>query len=196
MVEDEGPGIEDIEMALKDGYTTAPSFVREMGYGAGMGLPNAKRSSDNMTINSQVGKGTRIVCAIAPGKQDLEAGSYFHSVRLDPSKCKGCTICIKVCPTEAIRVREGKAFILEDRCIDCGECIKCCPNQAKYTVTDSLKILDDLDYKIALVPPQFYGQFDDATPARIRKALCAPGGFDEVFDVAAGLIWLQWPSAL
>ena len=125
------------------------------------------------------------MCAIAPGKQDLEAGSYFHSVRLDPSKCKGCTICIKVCPTEAIRVREGKAFILEDRCIDCGECIKCCPNQAKYTVTDSLKILDDLDYKIALVPPQFYGQFDDATPARIRKALCAPGGFDEVFDVAA-----------
>ena len=47
-----------------------------------------------------------------------------HSVTLDLERCKGCTNCIKRCPTEAIRVRDGHAIILEDRCIDCGECIR------------------------------------------------------------------------
>ena len=49
---------------------------------------------------------------------------YFHSVTLDSEKCKGCTNCIKHCPTEAIRVRDGKARIIKERCIDCGECIR------------------------------------------------------------------------
>ena len=45
---------------------------------------------------------------------------YFHSVRLLRDKCQGCVSCVKACPTEAIRVRNGKAEILPDRCIDCG----------------------------------------------------------------------------
>ena len=45
---------------------------------------------------------------------------YYHSVKLDVSKCVGCTSCLKRCPTEAIRVRERRAFIIENRCIDCG----------------------------------------------------------------------------
>ena len=49
--------------------------------------------------------------------------TYFHSVRLDEEKCMGCTNCIKRCPTQAIRVRSGKAHIISERCIDCGECI-------------------------------------------------------------------------
>ncbi|MDD3921702.1 MAG: 4Fe-4S binding protein, partial [Eubacteriales bacterium] len=48
----------------------------------------------------------------------------FHSVRLDKDKCKGCTNCLKRCPTEAIRVRAGRAHIIDERCIDCGECIR------------------------------------------------------------------------
>lgn len=62
---------------------------------------------------------------------------YFHSVRLDRGNCKGCVNCIKRCPTEAIRVRHGKAEIIEEKCIDCGECIRACPNKAKYVETDS-----------------------------------------------------------
>ncbi|MBQ1225608.1 MAG: 4Fe-4S binding protein, partial [Clostridia bacterium] len=54
-----------------------------------------------------------------------------HSVTLDISKCKGCTNCIKRCPTEAIRVRNGHAIIKEEKCIDCGECIRLCPYKAK-----------------------------------------------------------------
>lgn len=55
---DKGPGIEDVSLAMKEGYTTATQSVREMGFGAGMGLPNMKRYSDEMNISSVVGEGT------------------------------------------------------------------------------------------------------------------------------------------
>ena len=59
-VEDMGPGIEDIELAMQDGYSTAPEWVREMGWGAGMGLPNMKKNSDVFKIDSVVGEGTTV----------------------------------------------------------------------------------------------------------------------------------------
>ena len=59
-VEDKGPGIEDIELAMKPGYSTATEEVREMGFGAGMGLPNIKKNSDQFNIHSTIGKGTRL----------------------------------------------------------------------------------------------------------------------------------------
>jgi anti-sigma regulatory factor (Ser/Thr protein kinase) len=59
-IEDMGPGIEDIELAMKEGYSTAPDWVREMGWGAGMGLPNMKKNSDTFTIESVAGEGTTI----------------------------------------------------------------------------------------------------------------------------------------
>lgn len=55
---DEGPGIPDINMAMQEGFSTASSKVREMGFGAGMGLPNIKRNADKLDITSEVGKGT------------------------------------------------------------------------------------------------------------------------------------------
>ena len=57
---DEGPGIPDIDLALREGYSTAPAAVREMGYGAGMGLPNIQRSADTLKIKSEEGTGTRL----------------------------------------------------------------------------------------------------------------------------------------
>jgi anti-sigma regulatory factor (Ser/Thr protein kinase) len=60
-VKDVGPGIPDIEKAMTEGYSTATSEVRNMGFGAGMGLPNMKRNSDDFSIESEVGKGTDIV---------------------------------------------------------------------------------------------------------------------------------------
>lgn len=56
--------------------------------------------------------------------------TYFHSVELQRNKCQGCVSCVKLCPTEAIRVRNGKAEILGDRCIDCGACAAGCPYHA------------------------------------------------------------------
>ena len=57
-IQDEGPGIVDIDMAMQEGFSTASSSVREMGFGAGMGLPNIKRNADKLEIRSQVGQGT------------------------------------------------------------------------------------------------------------------------------------------
>ena len=57
---DEGPGIPNIELAMEPGFSTAPDFVRELGFGAGMGLPNIKRCTDEMKIDSIVGKGTNL----------------------------------------------------------------------------------------------------------------------------------------
>lgn len=57
-IEDKGPGIENLDLAMKEGYSTASAKVREMGFGAGMGLPNIKNNSDELKIHSKVGKGT------------------------------------------------------------------------------------------------------------------------------------------
>ncbi|SFD89022.1 ATP-binding protein [Thermophagus xiamenensis] len=59
-IEDEGPGIPNIELAMQEGYSTASQKVREMGFGAGMGLPNMKKNADLLNITSQVGKGTNV----------------------------------------------------------------------------------------------------------------------------------------
>lgn len=111
---------------------------------------------------------------------------YFHSVHLIESKCKGCVNCIKRCPTEAIRVRDGKAHILEERCIDCGECVRNCPNKAKDVVADALDAIQKFRYKVALPAPAIYGQFRSGTdPEKVLAALLELG-FDEVADVAFG----------
>ncbi len=59
-VTDEGPGIADIELAMQAGFSTASKEVREMGFGAGMGLPNMKKNTDELQIESEVGKGTKV----------------------------------------------------------------------------------------------------------------------------------------
>jgi len=63
-VEDEGPGIPDIELAMQEGFSTATPEMREMGFGAGMGLPNIKKNSDEFEIKSEVGRGTRLFIRI------------------------------------------------------------------------------------------------------------------------------------
>jgi anti-sigma regulatory factor (Ser/Thr protein kinase) len=64
IVKDEGPGIPDIEQAMQAGYSTASKKVREMGFGAGMGLPNIKKNTDEMLIETEVGKGTTLKMVI------------------------------------------------------------------------------------------------------------------------------------
>lgn len=63
-LEDNGPGIKDIDQAMQAGFSTAPDSIRSLGFGAGMGLPNMKKNSDEMTIESTVGVGTKIVMQI------------------------------------------------------------------------------------------------------------------------------------
>ncbi|MFH1942834.1 MAG: ATP-binding protein [bacterium] len=64
VIEDRGPGIPDIELAMQEGFSTATEEMREMGFGAGMGLPNMKKNSDDFKITSEVDRGTRVEIVI------------------------------------------------------------------------------------------------------------------------------------
>lgn len=110
----------------------------------------------------------------------------IHTVTLDIEKCKGCIACMQRCPTEAIRVRDGKARVLYDKCIGCGECVRICPNQAKKAVYDSLDIINNYKYKIALPAPSLFGQFNDLENLGIIIKALKNIGFDEVVEVAQG----------
>ena len=70
-VEDSGPGIPDIDKAMQPGYSTAPDWVRELGFGAGMGLNNIKKCVDEMNVTSTVGKGTRVEMYVATKKESV-----------------------------------------------------------------------------------------------------------------------------
>lgn len=115
---------------------------------------------------------------------DANSTEYFHSVHLMEDKCKGCVNCIKRCPTEAIRVRDGKAHIMEARCIDCGECVRTCPNQAKIVVADNMERLQQYKFNIALPAPAIYSQFREGTAPKQVLATLLSIGFDYVVDVA------------
>lgn len=112
------------------------------------------------------------------------AEGYIHSVRFVREKCRGCVTCVKACPTDAIRVRNGKAELIPARCIDCGECMQRCPYHAVEGVSDKLEQIKDYQYNIVLPPPSLYAQF----PAEISEDVIRGGlshlGFDEIFDVA------------
>lgn len=109
---------------------------------------------------------------------------FFHSVTLEKEKCVGCTNCIKRCPTEAIRVRDGKAQIISERCIDCGECIRVCPHHAKKTKFDHLEKLKEFEYTIALPAPALYGQFNNLDDIDFVLTGLKELGVDEVFEVS------------
>lgn len=111
---------------------------------------------------------------------------HTHSVSLNLDKCVGCTNCIKRCPTEAIRVRDGVAHISEGRCIDCGECIRVCPHHAKSAITDPFTMLDDFKYKAALIAPSLYAQFGPPATRRSVMSAIKTIGFDDVYEVAIG----------
>lgn len=91
--------------------------------------------------------------------------------------------CMRVCPTEAIRIREGKAVILEDRCIDCGDCIRVCPERAIRSVIGSYEDISKFKYTVAIPSPSLYSQFGmGASPNQILNGLKGLA-FDDAYDI-------------
>jgi len=109
---------------------------------------------------------------------------YFHSIRIDPEKCEGRMKCLRVCPTQAIRVRNAKAMIIAEKCIDCGECITVCPHSAIVPLTDPFGELTKFRHTVAIPSPALYAQFGrEILPEKILSGI-KNLGFDDAFDLA------------
>lgn len=114
----------------------------------------------------------------------LNLNTYSHSIYFEPSRCTGEMTCLKCCPVEAIRVRNKKARMLEDKCIDCGECVKKCTQGAIVPLTNSFTDFNKFKYTIAIPSFALYSQFErHVSPKTILSAL-KKIGFDEVVDTS------------
>jgi anti-sigma regulatory factor (Ser/Thr protein kinase) len=176
-VRDEGPGIPDIEQAMKEGYSTASPQARQLGYGAGLGLPNMKKNSNVFEISSTVGQGTRVLCTVYFKTQQSSEGAR-NSIRVMHAKCRQCLFCVRACATKALRVYAGKPEIIKDLCIDCGACIDICKSGA-ITVSETRGEMGSAENKLLLVPPPFLAQFSATIrPKRVLAALHRLGFLD------------------
>ncbi len=109
---------------------------------------------------------------------------YFHSIRIDPDKCNGRMKCLRVCPTQAIRVRNGKATIIEEKCIDCGVCITVCPHNAIIPLTDPFGESARFRHTVIMPSPALYAQFGrEILPEKILSGIKRLG-FDDAYDLA------------
>jgi iron only hydrogenase large subunit-like protein len=109
----------------------------------------------------------------------------FHAIHITKDKCIGCVHCMAKCPTRAIRVKDGKARIIDELCIDCGECLRVCPHEAVHSHTTSFAALDAFAFKVAIPSTVLYGQFGTGVlPNEILSALRRIG-FDEVYDLSS-----------
>ena len=115
----------------------------------------------------------------------MEKNKFMRSVRLREADCQGCINCIKYCPTQAIRVHNGKAHIIDKFCIDCGRCIRYCPHHAKIAVYDPLSVINNFKYTVALPAPSLYAQYNNLTNVDIVLNALLKLGFDDVYEVSA-----------
>ena len=108
---------------------------------------------------------------------------FYHALKVVENVCIGCTHCMNVCPTKAIRVKSGTADINKNACVDCGECLKACPVNAIIVEQDDFNKIFSFKQRVALLPTVLLGQFpDDITEEQIY-AVIREMGFTHVFEV-------------
>jgi len=110
---------------------------------------------------------------------------YFHAIQILEDNCTGCTACVRVCPTEAIRVRDRKAAIDPYRCVDCGNCVTACEFHAIIPASDPLDIINNYKYRLAIISSSFFGQFSEDVSYANAKQAVKQLGFDEVAEEAS-----------
>src|SRR5512133_958163 len=112
--------------------------------------------------------------------------SFHHALNIQEDICMGCSHCIKACPTEALRVKNGKARLIAERCVDCGECMRVCPVSAISTEEDDFSRIFQFEHRVALVPSVFIGQFPRNIATRKIYSGILEEGFTHVIEVEHG----------
>ncbi|MRR24327.1 4Fe-4S dicluster domain-containing protein, partial [bacterium] len=108
---------------------------------------------------------------------------FHHALAVQSDLCTGCTHCMTVCPTRAIRVRNGKAHIIANRCVDCGECYRECPVSAITVEQDDLRMIFRFPVRVILIPSILIGQFPRKIMASSIYNALKEIGFTHVFEV-------------
>jgi iron only hydrogenase large subunit-like protein len=108
---------------------------------------------------------------------------YYHAHKVDADKCRGHMTCMRHCPTQAIRVRSGKAVMSEELCVDCGQCLSVCPEQAISPIADPVNEISGFKYRVVVPSPVLYSQFEWTTHPYIIHMALKRLGFDRVVDV-------------
>ncbi len=112
---------------------------------------------------------------------------FHHALKIQKEQCIGCSHCMNICPTEAIRVRNGKAELFENRCIDCGECFRVCPVNAIIIEQDDFNKIFQYKHRIALLPAVFSGQFPEEVKTTQIYDVLIDLGFTDVYEVEHGV---------
>jgi anti-sigma regulatory factor (Ser/Thr protein kinase)/Fe-S-cluster-containing hydrogenase component 2 len=175
-VVDNGPGIADVDAAMREGFSTASAEARALGFGAGMGLPNIARNSDRVRVTSVPGSGTTVSFSIALRPEATVLGAPASSLGMLADVCRDCRHCLVACPTAAVRVRDGRPSVLHHLCVDCTSCIAACAPEA-LTLLDAAGPLEGGG--VLAVPPALLAGFGDHAAATVLDELLALG-FDEV----------------
>jgi Na+-translocating ferredoxin:NAD+ oxidoreductase RNF subunit RnfB len=109
--------------------------------------------------------------------------AFYHALAILEDVCFGCTHCVKACPTEALRVRDGKAKLTANRCIDCGRCMQACPVNAIIIKQDDFSDIYKYKARVALVSSILIGQFPRHHSARKIYSGILEQGFTHVYEV-------------
>ncbi len=119
-------------------------------------------------------------------KTDLHTKPFHHALRIRQEVCIGCSRCMRVCPTEALRVINGKATLHPEWCIDCGECFNVCPVKAIVVEDDDISQIFSYKHRILLVPSIFFAQFEEKLTLDAIKGILYEMGFTELCTVEQG----------
>ena len=117
----------------------------------------------------------------------MDFSHFHHAIKVDPDICIGCSHCMRVCPTEAIRVWNGVADINGNRCIDCGDCYRVCPVSAIFVHHDPLESIQPYKARVALIPSILIGQFPEIVKTSQIYNSFYELGFTHVVEVEQGV---------